>query len=253
VLFSLSINIGGTAVPLDVRDGDIPKSIAAAFAKEHKVTLAPRTILAYYSGKLLPIHVACHVSSPIVSCLSCESSAQLDGTAQDKITQVSGHTVSLIASPLTCVCARTCEAGVKLDAFLSAFVQAIINKATEIRRTSSGASAPAAAPSIPTAAEPPATGAAANAAAATDATGVSKDGGPQRLLFSLDVNLGGAQGKVPLDVHAGAVPADLAQQFATQYGLGSTAVAQLTEAIVSEAKQKVRATSDPGSVARAPG
>ena len=41
VLFSLSINIGGTAVPLDVHDGDIPKNVAAAFAKEHKVTMRP--------------------------------------------------------------------------------------------------------------------------------------------------------------------------------------------------------------------
>jgi len=88
------------------------------------------------------------------------------------------------------------------------------------------------------------------AGAAAPADGGSKAGAPpQRLLFSLDVNLGGAHGKVPLDVHAGAVPADLAQQFATQYGLGSTAVAQLTEAIVSEAKQKVRYTPEAGSVA----
>jgi hypothetical protein len=36
------------------------------------------------------------------------------------------------------------------------------------------------------------------------------------------------------------VPADLAKQFATQYGLGEAAVGQLTEAIVKEAKAKVR-------------
>ena len=46
MLFSLSINIGGTAVPLDVRDGDIPRSIAAAFAKEHKVISHVYTVLA---------------------------------------------------------------------------------------------------------------------------------------------------------------------------------------------------------------
>jgi hypothetical protein len=38
VLFSLSINIGGTPVPLDLRNGDVPQEVAAAFAKKHKVT-----------------------------------------------------------------------------------------------------------------------------------------------------------------------------------------------------------------------
>lgn len=38
MLFSLSINIGGTAVPLDVRHGDVPKNVAASFAEEYKVT-----------------------------------------------------------------------------------------------------------------------------------------------------------------------------------------------------------------------
>ena len=54
------------------------------------------------------------------------------------------------------------------------------------------------------------------------------------------MNLGPPRGKVPLNVHAGGVPADLAKQFATQYGLGEAAVGQLTEAIVKEAKAKVR-------------
>lgn len=135
-------------------------------------------------------------------------------------------------------------------------MQAIINKATEIQQAGAGASTPPAAVSQSTTAGPSAATVAAKAAAADAATARGSPSaaaaaapdsgsvdGTQRLLFSLDVNLGGAQGKVPLNVHAGAVPAELAQQFATQYGLGSTAVSQLTEAIVSEAKQQVRATT----------
>lgn len=121
-------------------------------------------------------------------------------------------------------------------------VQAIVSKATELRKASAGTSAgDAATPSA-------AAGGESSASTAASAPG-SKDG-TQRLLFSLDVNLGDARGKVPLDVHAGAAPADLAQQFATKYGLGSTAVTQLTEAIVSEAKQKVRVRESSGLGAR---
>jgi hypothetical protein len=177
------------------------------------------------------------------------SFAQLDAAAQDKITQVNvcASVRACLPSCLadSCVCARTCVTVVKLDHFLPTLdfklAQAIVSKATELREASSGAPVPVAVPNKP------AVDAAAAAAAAVGesapSTAASASGSKdetQRLLFSLDVNLGGAQGKVPLDVHAGAVPADLAQQFATQYGLGSTAVTQLTEAIVNEAKQKVR-------------
>ena len=40
--------------------------------------------------------------------------------------------------------------------------------------------------------------------------------GGKKVLFSLDVNLGKEGGNVPLPVHAGAVPSELAQQFAAR-------------------------------------
>ena len=78
------------------------------------------------------------------------------------------------------------------------FRQAIIDKATQIR-SAGGETQPQAA-----AAAPP-----------SDATAAAPSGG-KKVLFSLDVNLGKEGGNVPLPVHAGAVPSELAQQFAAR-------------------------------------
>ena len=127
VLFTLTINVGGTAVELEVRNGDVPQDVAVAFATEHKLDIA----------------------------------------ARDKI------------------------------------IKAIIDKATQIR---SGEAQPQATADggAPAAAAPP-----------SDATAAAPSGG-KKVLFSLDVNLGKEGGNVPLPVHAGAVPSELAQQFAAR-------------------------------------
>ena len=114
-----------------------------------------------------------------------------------------------------------------LDGF-ELVLQAIVNKAT------AEASAAAAAPKATA-------GGSSSSLGASDPSGVN---GAPKLLFSLGVNLGDARGKVPLDVHDGADPADVAQKFATQYGLGSKEVAQLTDAIVKEARHKVLASAN---------
>ena len=85
------------------------------------------------------------------------------------------------------------------------FRQAIIDKATQIR-SAGGETQPQAAADggAPAAAAPP-----------SDATAAAPSGG-KKVLFSLDVNLGKEGGNVPLPVHAGAVPSELAQQFAAR-------------------------------------
>ena len=42
ILFTLTINVGGTDVELEVRNGDVPQDVAAAFATEHKLDVASR-------------------------------------------------------------------------------------------------------------------------------------------------------------------------------------------------------------------
>ena len=92
--------------------------------------------------------------------------------------------------------------------------QAILNKAKEIRQQSEQS-----------------TGAEPAAAVAADA------GAAGRLLFNLDVNIGGEHGTVPMAVHDGAVPKDVAKAFAAKYALPDTAVTQLTNAIIDHAKK----------------
>ena len=91
--------------------------------------------------------------------------------------------------------------------------QAILNKAQEIRRGDESANA----------------GARAATQTASEELG--------RVLFKLDVNIGGDFGTVPMPVHDGAVPADVAKEFATKYDLPDSAVAQLTQAIIDHAKK----------------
>ena len=62
-------------------------------------------------------------------------------------------------------------------------------------------------------------------------------GAAGRLLFNLDVNIGGEHGTVPMAVHDGAVPKDVAKAFAAKYALPDTAVTQLTNAIIDHAKK----------------